>query len=129
MKNDSSLQLTPAAALVELQAARPELHAITWTIGEQPGVLSGHHIGETGRGELMDVVADVAGGNVLHFSVSRDGDRQGVAQVVAIYRGVPVEVWASYPLPTATGLMSGELREMFAGRRLGTLVCLSGGAA
>lgn len=129
MKHDSSLQLTPAAALVELQAARPELHEITWTIGEQPGVLCGHHIAETGRGELIDIVAAVAGGTVAHSSVSRDSDRQGVAQVVTTYRGVPVQAWASYPLPDSHGLTSGDLRELFAGRSLGTLVCLPGGAA
>lgn len=129
MKRDSSLQLTPAAALVELQADRPELHSITWTIGDQPGVLSGHHIGETGRGELVDVVADVTGGTVAHSSVNRDGDRQGVAQIVSAYKGVPVQVWASYPLPDAHGLTSVDYRELFAGRQLGALVCLPGGAA
>lgn len=129
MKHDSSLQLTPAAALVELQTARPELHEITWTIGEHPGVLSGYHIDETGHGALVDVVAALTDGTVVHSSVSRDGDRQGVAQVVATYKDVSLVVWASYPLPGARGLANTELHDVFAARQLGTLLCLSGGAA
>lgn len=129
MKQDSSLQLTPAAALVELQAARPELHAITWTIGEQPGVLAGYHIDEAGHGALIDVVAAIVDGTVLHSSVSRDGDRQGVAQVVATYHGVSLVVWVSYPLTGARGRANSELHDVFARRQLGTLLCLPGGAA
>lgn len=129
MKRDSSPQLAAATALVELLTARPELDRMTWTVGEEPGVLIGHHVGYDGNGELVDVAADVIGGTVARSTANRGEDRQGAAHLVAVYRDVPVKVWASYPLPDAHGLTSTDLRELFAGRALGTLVCLPGGAA
>jgi hypothetical protein len=129
MKRDSSPQLAAATALVELLTARPELDRITWTVGEQPGVLIGHHIGENGTGELVDAVAEITGGTVARSTANRGEDRQGAAHLVTVYRDVPVKVWASYPLPDAHGLTSADLREILTRRALGTLVCLSGGAA
>lgn len=129
MKRDSSPQLAAATALVELLTGRPELDRMTWTVGEQPGVLIGHHVGDSGNGELVDAVAAVIGGTVARSTATRGEDRQGAAHLVTVYRGVPVKVWASYPLPDAHGLTSADLRELFAGRTIGTLVCLPGGAA
>lgn len=128
MNQNPSPELAPSLALVSLLTARPELHALVWTVGEVPGVLSGHHTSETGTGELADVLAEVAGGTVAHSSVNRGDDRLGVAHVVTTFEGASVRMWASYPLPDARGLTSTDLREMFSARRLGTLLCLPGGA-
>ena len=129
MKRDSSPQLAAATALVELLTDRPELDMIVWTVGEQPGVLIGHHIGEDGNGEVVDAVAAVTGGTVARSTAHRGDDRQGAAHLVATFRDVPVKVWASYPLPGRDGLTSTDLREVLTGRALGTLVILPGGAA
>lgn len=129
MKRDSSPQLAAATALVELLTARPELDLIVWTVGEQPGVLIGHHIGVDGNGEIVDDVAAVTGGTVARSTATRGEDRQGAAHLVATYRDVPVKVWASYPLPDANGLFAADYRELFTGRQIGTLVCLPGGVA
>jgi hypothetical protein len=129
MKRDSSPQLAAAAALVELLTAHPELSAIVWTIGGDAGVLTGDHVGQDGRGELVDAVAAVTGGTVARSTATIGDDRQGASHLVAVYCGVPVQVSASYPLPDARGLTSSDLRDLLAGRRLGTVVCLPGGVA
>jgi hypothetical protein len=128
MKRNSSPQLTAARALVELLANRPELETIVWTVGEQPGVLIGHHVGGDGTGELVDAVAAVTGGTVVRSTATLAGNRQGAAHLVATYRDVPVKVWASYPLSDARGLTVNDYRELLASRPLGTLLCLPGGA-
>lgn len=127
MKRDSSVQLGVANALVGLLNTSPELHAITWVVGEQPGVLLGRLTAETGNGEAVDAVAGVAGGTVARSCVSRGGDRQGIAQLVTTYQGVPVHVWASYPLPDVHGLTSTDLLNLLAARPLGALACIPGG--
>ncbi|MGW2075053.1 hypothetical protein ACWCPK_42705 [Streptomyces sp. NPDC001953] len=127
MSQHRSPEQAAAAALTHLLAERPELAALIWTVGESPGLLKGHQIAETGAGETIDVCAALMGGTVTRTVLNRDGDRDGLAQLATIFDGVPVEVWASYPLPDADGLTSTELRDLLTSRRLGTLVCLPGG--
>jgi hypothetical protein len=128
MTHNPSPQLAAATALVELLKASPELHSITWTVGDPTGVLCGRYFAEDGTGEIVDAVAAITGGTVARSTATRAEDRQGAAHLVVIYRGVPVKVWASYPLPDARGLLAADYRELFTRRRLGTLVCLPGGA-
>ncbi|WP_328434499.1 hypothetical protein [Streptomyces sp. NBC_00425] len=124
--------LTPeqaaAAALAHLLAEHPQLGSITWSVGERPGVLTGRLVAETGHGEIIDDCAEVMGGTVARTSHYRDDDGHGVAQLVTSYRDVPVHVWATYLLPDSTGLTSTDLRQLLAGRPLGTLPMLPGGA-
>lgn len=127
MNQNSSPQLGVANALVGLLTARPELHVFSWSVGEKPGVLLGTLTAETGNGEAVDMVAGLTGGTVGRSSVSRHGDRQGIAQLVTTYQGVPVHVWASYPLPDDHGLTSTDLRNLLAARPLGALACIPGG--
>ncbi|MFJ3249174.1 hypothetical protein [Streptomyces sp. NPDC086782] len=127
MKPDVSPAQAASAALAQLLAQHPELDRLIWTVGETPGVLKGFQITETGTGEIIDLCAEAMGGTVARSVVGRGVDRLGVAQLVTSYDGVPVEVWASYPLPGADGLTSTELRDVLAARPLGTVVCLPGG--
>lgn len=128
MSTNVSPEQAAAAALVKLLTARPELRSIVWTVGETPGVLRGHQIAETGSGEIVDACAELMGGTVAHSVLSRDSDRQGVAQLVTEYAGVSVDVWASYPLPDSHGLTSTALHQILVGRAIGTLALLPGDA-
>ncbi|MET8609706.1 hypothetical protein [Streptomyces misionensis] len=116
-------------ALARLVVQHPELTGLVWTVGETPGVLTGHQIAESGTGQIIDTCAEVMGGTVVRSVLTRGDDRQGVAQLVTMYDGVNVEAWASYPLPDDHGLTSADLRELFATRPLGELVCLPGGGS
>lgn len=127
--NHTTPEAAAAAALAHLLAAQPELSVITWTVGEQPGVLVGRQTSESGAGEIIDTCAAVLDGTVVRSALGHGkGDRQGLAQLVAVYDGVLVEVSASYPLPGPDGLTSAELREVLSGRPLGTLAIVPGGA-
>ncbi|MFB7574628.1 hypothetical protein [Streptomyces sp. NPDC056165] len=128
MKRDVSPAQAASAALAQLLAHHPDLDRLVWTVGETPGVLKGYQVTETGTGEIIDLCAQVMGGTVARSVLNRGDDRLGVAQLVTSYDGVPLEVWASYPLPGADGLTSTELREVLAARPLGAVVCLPGGS-
>lgn len=127
MTQNSSPQLAVANALVGLLTAWPELDVLNWAVGEKPGVLLGTLTTETGNGEIVDMVSGFIGGTIGRSSVSRGGDGQGIAQLVATYEGVPVHVWASYPLPDNRGLTAADLRNLLVARPLGALVCIPGG--
>ncbi|QNT94841.1 hypothetical protein HEP81_04568 [Streptomyces griseofuscus] len=114
-------------ALAHLLVQHPQLTGLVWTVGETPGVLSARQVAESGQGEIIDVCAAAMGGTVIRSVLNRGDDRQGVAQLVTSFDGVNVEAWASYPLPDDHGLTSADLRELFASRSLGELVCLPGG--
>lgn len=128
MNPNASPTQTVAAVLARLLSERPELEALTWPVGETPGVLKGYQVANSGSGEVIDGCADLMGGTVVRSVLNRGGDRQGIAQLVTVYDGVPVEVWASYPLPDATGLTYADLHRLMTGRPLGALLCLPGGA-
>lgn len=105
MAGNFSPQLASVTALASILRARPEASALTWTI-DPAGVLHGQQIAATGYGDVIDAVADYTGGTALHTVMSRGTDRTCLAQLVTVWRGVPVEIWASYaepaPLPLAT---------------------------
>ncbi|MEU6595409.1 hypothetical protein ABZ923_40490 [Streptomyces sp. NPDC046881] len=102
-----------AAALAHLLSDHPELSSMVWPVGETTGVLAGHQIAETGRGEIIDTCAEIMGGTVARSMQLRGaGDGQGLAQLVTTFDGVPVEVWASYPLEGGQPLTGDELREI-----------------
>ncbi|MYR58860.1 hypothetical protein GTY54_22340 [Streptomyces sp. SID625] len=115
-----------AAALTHLLTEHPQLDALTWAVGETPGVLTGRQYAETGHGEIIDACADILGGHVVRSSQQHPAGGHGVAQLVTIYDEVPVEVWASYMLPEGS-LTAAELRHVLTGRRLGTVADLEGG--
>jgi hypothetical protein len=116
-----------AAALTHLLADHPELASVVWTVGKTPGVLEGQHVSDSGRGEIVDACAAVMGGHVARSTQYLDIDGHGLAQLVAVYDGVPVSVWASYPLPKSN-LPAAELRRVLTGRPLGAVVCRGGAA-
>ncbi|PWI16071.1 hypothetical protein DI272_19270 [Streptomyces sp. Act143] len=126
MDRNLSGEAAAAAALAHLLTDHPELGSLIWTVGETPGVLTGHQITETGHGEIVDTCAEVMGGHVARTSNHRNVGGQGIAQLVAFYDDVPVKVWVSYPLPNNT-LNAAELRRVFTGRHLGTVADLEGG--
>lgn len=127
MNPNPSPAQTVAAVLARLLTERRELETLVWTVGETPGVLKGHLVASSGSAEVIDVCADLMGGTVVRSVTNRGGDRQGIAHLVTVYDGVPVEVWASYPLPDATGLTYADLHRLMTGRPLGALLCLPGG--
>jgi hypothetical protein len=102
-----------AAALAHLLSDHPKLSSIIWPVGEKPGVLTGHQIAETGRGEIIDACAEIMGGTVARsMQVRAGGYGQGLAQLVTTYDGVPVEVWAGYPLTGSEPLYGAELQHL-----------------
>ncbi|MEU1853641.1 hypothetical protein ABZ499_31355 [Streptomyces sp. NPDC019990] len=115
-----------AAALAHLLADHPELGSITWSVGEKPGVLTGHQLDLLGQGQSIDACAEIMGGNVVRASHWRGDSGDGVAELVTTFDGVTVHVWVSYVLTRST-LTAAELRSVLSGRRLGTLVDIAGG--
>ncbi|WP_030672211.1 hypothetical protein [Streptomyces sp. NRRL B-1347] len=115
MKPNPTPEQTAAAALVKLLEAAPGLGAITWTVGQTPGVLNGHLVADTHDGELVDTCAEIIGGTPFRSVMSRGGDRQGVIQLVGTYEGVQIQVWASYPMSAPVGrAQSDQLRKLLA---------------
>lgn len=126
MKEHLTGDAAAAAALAHLLADHPELSAVIWSVGEMPGVLTGRQINVTGRGEIVDACAKAMGGHVARTSHYRENDGHGVAQLVTVYDEVPVQVWASYPLPDST-ITAAELRRVLTGRRFGVVADIEGG--
>lgn len=106
-----SLQLSAATALVNLLSAHPELSVLTWTV-EPLGVLRGQQTDEHERGSVVDVCASILGGTPVHVAV--DGEGSGFAEPATVWRGVNVQVWATYSAPPMC-------------RALGTVVPAGGG--
>ncbi|MFM9590795.1 hypothetical protein ACKI16_29835 [Streptomyces scabiei] len=125
MTEHLSPEAAAAAALAHLLAGHPELGCIAWTVGGRECVLTGHRTATAGTAEVIDRCSEVMGGTVLR-STERFGDRggQGVAQLVTVYRGVPVHVYGTYELPGQHGLTSDDLNALFAARPLGTVAVL-----
>ncbi|MFD9903849.1 hypothetical protein [Streptomyces sp. NPDC059063] len=117
MKRNPTPEQAAAAALVRLLDTAPRLGAITWTVGRTPGVLHGQLVADNSCGGIIEACAEILGGTPARSVVSRDGDRQGVTQLVATYEGVQVQVWASYPMPVLTSLACQQLRALLTRRR------------
>ncbi len=103
MPANSSPQLGAAVALVALLGAHPELSVLTWFV-DPLGVLRGQQTAGVGRGDVVDDCAGILGGTPVRVKV--DGDGSGFAELAAVWRGVPVQVWATYsapPVPRALG--------------------------
>ncbi|MFD0209201.1 hypothetical protein ACFVH9_08685 [Streptomyces hirsutus] len=128
MKQNLTPEQAAATVLARLLIDHPELCSVVWSVGEKPGVLTGHQMSDSGQGEIIDACAAAMGGTVARSTHRRNGDGHGLAQLAAIVDGVPVHVWASYPLPGADGLTSTELAALLSGRQLGTLAIVPGGA-
>lgn len=96
MTAHSNSQAHAATALSQLLAEHPDVTGLTWSI-DPLGVLRGERHAESGDGQIVDEVAKIIGGTAAHVCFTRDGDRQGLAQLTTVWRGVPVHVWASYP--------------------------------
>ncbi|MFE4796153.1 hypothetical protein ACFRFL_13815 [Streptomyces sp. NPDC056708] len=110
MASNHSFQLGAAIALVELLSTHPELSALTWT-ATPVGVLRGEQRGVEGHGEIVDDCAEILGGTPDRVAV--DGDGSGFAELATVWRGVLVQVWATYSAPAPR-------------RKLGTVVPAGG---
>ncbi|MFC9341405.1 hypothetical protein ACFT0G_25250 [Streptomyces sp. NPDC057020] len=96
MKQHSTPQASAATALSQLLSEHPSVTGLTWSINTL-GVLEGVQHGETGQGQVVDDCAQILGGTAARTVLTRAGDRLGLAELVTVWRDVPIKVWASYP--------------------------------
>ncbi|MFD5788665.1 hypothetical protein ACFWH1_18830 [Streptomyces sp. NPDC127037] len=96
MAGNSSPQLSAATALVELLDTHPELSALAWTV-DTLGVLRGELTGDASRGRIVDDCAHTLGGTPVRVRVDEHGS--GFAELAAVWRDVPVQVWVTYSAP------------------------------
>lgn len=96
--SDQADMITPAVALTELfttyPALTPEASGLAWTL-TPAGVLHAEARDATDGGLALLLCADLLGGTPL---ITGQG-RESVGEVVAVWRGVPVEVWESWTTP------------------------------
>ncbi|MFM9594169.1 hypothetical protein ACKI16_23545 [Streptomyces scabiei] len=92
--------IAPAVALTELFATHPELtpeaSGLTWALTPS-GVLHAEACDAQDGGRAVERCAEALGATPLR--VSSLGGREIVAELTAVYRGVPVEVWETYRAP------------------------------
>lgn len=111
MNVHASPQITAALALSDLLFHHPEITGLTWST-DPLGILRGEQTAVEGRGQIVDLCAQILGGTPVHVTV--DGDGSGFAELATVWRGVNVQVWATYCAPPAR-------------RALGTVVPAGGG--
>lgn len=102
MTAHSNLQASAATALSQLLTEHPELDGLTWKV-DPIGVLHGELHAQEGDGRIVDDCAAIIGGTAVHSTLTRDGDRLGLAQLVTVWRDVHVEIWASHSEVAAGG--------------------------
>ncbi|WP_413808191.1 hypothetical protein [Streptomyces sp. OE57] len=104
-------------ALTELFATHPELtpeaSGLTWTL-TPAGVIHAETRDAADGGRAVDQCAKVMGATPVRASVLHGPDRVILAELAAVWHGVPVQVWETYRAPEAP-------------RPLGALVVLNGG--
>ncbi|MBT2492319.1 hypothetical protein J7E96_28185 [Streptomyces sp. ISL-96] len=104
MTAHSNPQASAATALSQLLTEHPSVDGLTWTINTL-GVLQGELHATEGDGQIVDDCARILGGTAAHTTLTRDGDRLGLAQLTTTWRDVPVLVWSSYPEAPAGGAL------------------------
>ncbi len=94
--------ITPAAALAELLTTHPELRpeasGLTWAV-TPAGVLHAEARDAHDGGRAMERCAAALNATPLEDSHLTGPDRVVIARLVAVFRGVPVEVWETYRAP------------------------------
>lgn len=94
--------IAPATALSELLTTHPELtpeaSGLTWTLPPS-GVLHAEARDAADDGRAVDQCAEVMGATPVRASYVNGGDRVVIAELVAVFHGVPVEVWETYRSP------------------------------
>ncbi|MGW1352984.1 hypothetical protein ACWCQE_27515 [Streptomyces sp. NPDC002409] len=102
-----SCQLSAALALAALLVDHPEVQGITWS-ADPLGVLRGEQYALDGDGRVVDTCATILGGRPVRSVLDLDGDRTGLVQLATVWRGVPVEIRATYPM--GAGITVGGVR-------------------
>jgi hypothetical protein len=87
--------IASAWALVTLLNRYPRLNALTWTV-DPAGVLHGAKTDADEGGRIVDDCARFLGGTAIHATVARGSDRVTVAELATVWKGVPVDVYATY---------------------------------
>lgn len=94
--------IAPASALHALLTTHPELtpeaSGLAWTL-TPTGVLHAELRDAVDGGLAVDRCASALGATVLRESACQGADRAVIACVVAVFQGVPVEVWETYRDP------------------------------
>lgn len=94
--------IAPAVALTELFATHPELtpeaSGLAWTLTPS-GVLHAEACDVEDGGQAVERCAKAMGATPRSASHFNGRDRVVVAELTAVYRGVPVEVWETYRTP------------------------------
>ncbi|MFE4329709.1 hypothetical protein ACFRQM_09655 [Streptomyces sp. NPDC056831] len=94
--------IAPAAALAELLGTHPELapelSGLTWSL-TPAGVLHAESRDADDGGRAVDQCAKAMSATPVRASVLKGQDRVVLAELAAIWRGVPVEVWETYSAP------------------------------
>ena len=94
--------VTPATALAELLAVhpelRPEVSGLTWSV-TPAGVLHAEARDARDGGRAVERCAQALTATPLTESHLAGPDRAVIARLVSVFRGVPVEVWATYRDP------------------------------
>lgn len=94
--------IAPAAALQHLLTTHPELtpeaSGLAWTL-TPTGVLHAELRDATDDGRAMDRCASALDATVLRDTAGQGPDRAVIARLVAVWHGVPVEVWETYRDP------------------------------
>lgn len=94
--------IAPAAALAELLTTHPELtpeaSGLTWAVTPS-GVLHAEARDARDGGRAMNRCAQALNATPLEDSHLTGPDRVVIARLVAVFHGVPVEVWETYRNP------------------------------
>lgn len=106
----------PAVALAELFTTHPDLtpevSGLTWSVTPS-GVIHAEARDAADGGRAVARCAEAMGATPVRATVDNGPDRVVLAELAAVWHGVPVEVWETYRAPVAE-----------APRPLGTLVVL-----
>ncbi|MCF3960340.1 hypothetical protein [Streptomyces fuscigenes] len=96
--------VAPVVALTDLLTSHPELSpetsGLTWSLTTS-GVLHAEARDAADAGRAVDQCATVMRATPVRASVLAGTDRVVLAELAATWRGVPVEVWETYPAPEA----------------------------
>lgn len=108
----------PAAALAELFVTHPELRpeasGLAWTV-TPVGVLRAELKDAGDGGKAIDACSQALGATVKRTWVGQGEDRAVIAELVAVFRGVPVAVWETYRAPERLPL--GAVADLSGGAR------------
>ncbi|MFB7496018.1 hypothetical protein ACFC09_15225 [Streptomyces sp. NPDC056161] len=94
--------VAPVVALTELLITHPELmpeaSGLAWTL-TPTGVIHAEARDAADAGRAVDRCATVMNATPVRASVPEGRGRVVLAELAAVWRGVPVEVWETYTVP------------------------------